>query len=173
MSTHHLPPYDRQRGEKGTWFQCQCSDSVRAVSIEQSPQGICLTLPTKIIPTSLARMSSIWMEEKVWDSSVFHPVHCSFINTHAENISSVPELSWTQEHKDVKFLLVLIMCRKTTEPHPCTQPSQSWRSAAGSSPLCKHYCCLRHAVRGVSPLSLNQTKTQLNPGKSSVVLSKH
>ena len=27
MSTHHLPSYDGQRGEKGTWLQCQGSDS--------------------------------------------------------------------------------------------------------------------------------------------------
>lgn len=61
----------------------------------------------------------------------------------------------------------------TCHLHLCTWPSQSWHSAARLSPLCKHYCCLKNAGRGVSPLSLNQKKTQLNPGKSSVVLSKH
>lgn len=148
---------------------------VRAMSTEQ-PSRHLSHFANKNHSYKSSKDAIIWMEEKVRDSSAFHPVHCSFINTYADNISSVPELSWTQEHKDERFLLVLIMCWKTTEPH---LPSAPVHTAQPGLAQCSRLVTSVQTLllpekcrQGVSPLSL-KTKTQLNPGKTSVVLSKH
>lgn len=178
-STHHLPPYDGQRGEKGIWLQCQGSDSeLEPCPPSNSPRWITLRHLSHFANKNHSYKSSkdaINMNGREGLGFISIP-YCSFINTCADNIS-VPELSRTQEHK-MRGSCWCSSCvgrqqSLTCHLHLCTRPSQSWHSAARLSPLCKHYCCLKNAGRGVSPLSLNQKKTQLNPGKSRVVLSKH
>lgn len=127
---------------------------VRAMSTEQPSQGICLTLPTKIIPTSLARMPSYEWKRKsgIHQHSIQFTVHSL---THKQTTSPLFQSYRGPRNTKMRGSCWYSSCAGrqqslTCHLHPCTQPSQAWHSAAGLSPLCKHYCCPRNAGRGLA-----------------------
>lgn len=165
MSTHHLPSYDGQRGEKGTWLQCQGSDSELEPCPLSNHLGICLTLPTKIIPTSLARMPSYEWKRKsgIHQHSIQFTVHSL---THTQTTSPLFQSYRGPRNTKMRGSCWYSSCAGRQQsltyhlPVHTAQPGLAQCSRLVTS--VQTLLLPKKCRQGVSPLSLNQTKTQLN-----------
>lgn len=138
---------------------------VRAMSTEQPSQGICLTLPTKIIPTSLARMPSYEWKRKsgIHQHSIQFTVHSL---THKQTTSPLFQSYRGPRNTKMRGSCWYSSCAGRQQsltyhlPVHTAQPglAQCSRLVTSVQTLLLPEKCRQ----GVSPLSLNQTKTQLN-----------